>query len=157
MPKLRVKNDYQSFIWEYKHRRELLRKKYGFKAGLKMPTEYVKRVKGLNKKLRIWQRAIKRHEAVMDKIKVVDTLVMEFMNCSTLRGSNFSKTKSIAKKIFYKYGIENKIQGIKLGIYVGAKHDWTAGRNRMEFTKSFKTKTENKILYHQFLNYAKNR
>lgn len=113
----------------------------------------------INSRIKTCKKAIKRIEDRESKVKRLDALVMEFFDVVSMRGSNSAGRVSddlflLARKVFYKYGMENGIKGSQLERYTGAS-SWTAGRSRMQFTRSFTNNKNNYEKWKQFAEYQK--
>lgn len=141
------KNQYQSAIATYLERRQALQDKYGVKSE-----EYRKRVIKMNRKLDAWRCSIRRIEKRQTTLKRVDRLIRDFMDCDKIRGSmgNRSRQMQMARAIFFKHCLENRITSPWLALYTGAKDLSTPGNVRRRFTRSFPDKPENRQLWHQW-------
>lgn len=149
-----TKNCFQSMIHTYTQRRRDIKKIWFGKP------EYAKKVSVINRKLKSWKRSIKIIELKEKRLRVLDRLVMEYLDTPSLFhiGPFGSKEIIKAKRLFFKYGLENGFKGPLLESYIGIKpYTNVAVLHRKRFTKSFNTKPQNKELWHKFLNYAKNR
>jgi len=160
------RSDYYRAIYVYKQRREKLREKYGIKKiNKKTPEGYRKAVFGINNKIRIWRKAIKRIEHYNGLVQEVNRAIINFMGYDIRKTKRWAKDPraQIARGIFSKYCIESRIPGPYLRPYLGTSKSRGGGVNkagyeteiRRRFTRSFITNSENKELYHRFLKYIR--
>jgi len=143
-----TKNQLQRHIREYTVRREKFRLIYGSKGEA-----YREKIKPYRAKLQAWRAMLNRIQLREDKIKHLDVMIMDFMGTPSLRNSGRGtkdKNLLLARKIFYKYGMENGIKGSHLEKYIGVRGSWSAGRARMQFTRSFPFNNENKDTWYRF-------
>lgn len=154
----RPKNRYQQMIAEMKIRRENLRAAYGITSGFRkhyVPKEAIDRLYRMTHNIEKWTRrikAIEKKEAIMIHAA---HCIEEYFN---IKVQNSFPAKGIrvalARRIFAKYCMEHKVQGIYVSWFVGAKDDQFAAVARMRLTKEFKTNHKVKALYHQFKQYV---
>jgi hypothetical protein len=158
---LRIKRESCYFkIQTYKKRREALRNKYppvSFSPGPTYPPEYHEAVKRINLKIKLWSRQIKRIDMRTNQIIALGNAVAIYTG-KNVKQSNHSKLEGmkLAKSLFYKYGLENKIPAKELREYVGANRINQPTDYRREFTLSFRTKPENKQQWLNFCDYMRN-
>lgn len=130
---------YYEFIWKYKQRREALRIKYPaerlypFKRG----DSYNKAVAQINKKIKLWNRQIKKIDMISNKIMALGNAVAYFTGHNVKDSGRVDGTEmKVARMLFYKYGIENlEIEQKLLREYVGAKRV----QQPAEYRKAFNT------------------
>lgn len=145
-----TRSEYVSHIWEYKKRRNVVAKR--IIADRKQVTQ-------LQKKINRWANQIKIIDKRNDKIKSIDNAIKDFLGVSVKgRGIDTSSKNThlqLAKKIFYKYGIEQGINGAFLCKYTDTTNPYSASRSRILFTQSFQDNKENSEMYHRFLAHLK--
>lgn len=113
---------YYHCILNYEERRQALRKKYGLHSA-----EYRQRVININKRIKLWGRYITKIDKISVRIIALGNAIAIFTGCNVKdSGNNNALLKSytamrLARGIFYKYGLEHKIEGKLLREYVGAK------------------------------------
>jgi hypothetical protein len=158
---MKTKNTYQQMLRTYLARREAVRANY---ICWKKSKEYVYRTESLNRRIDYCRQQIKRIEKRDSKIKALATEVCEFFDiplahCAAhpLKNSIKSTDKRmvLARMIFYKYAMENNIQGVFISQWVGAKWTATASEGRLRFTRSFQNNPENKRIWDHFKLYLK--
>lgn len=135
-------------IWEYEKRREELRKKYGA-WNKKLPKGYKEKVKRINDSLENWRKGIRDIDSRNNKIIALGNEVAYFTGFN-VKGSASKRCGDLAKGIFCKWGMENKIPGVLLAEYMGNDAPMVASRQRMRFTRSFKSNQKNKDLWVRF-------
>ena len=142
---MQTRKQYQTMIWTYEKRRAELIEKYGYRTG---------RTIQISNKIRNWRRQIRimdgKSKAISDLIKKVN----QYFDVDISDRYGGAK-KILARKIYFKYGMENKIDGNLLSESIGFPKR-AASRSRREFTKSFKTNPCNKEEYHKFKTYITN-
>lgn len=108
-------------------------------------------------KICILRKTLRYRNARTKRLVIIDKLVMSFLDCETVRSSGRGKdmSLSLAKKLFCKYALENGERGLWLERYMGyAETGCVAAGHRMRFTKSFRTKSENKNIWLNFLKHV---
>lgn len=138
------KNQYQSMIHTYLQRKEQLKKKDKIK--------YADNIKMLSKKIKTWKLQVYRLQKRHDIIKGLMKSVNYFFGVD-IRLRKKDRKHNLARNVFYKYGMENRLRGAWLCLELGRTRFKTTSECRMKFTKSFKTKPENKQAYIDFKNY----
>lgn len=136
-------------ILNYKKRIEEKKKKYG---------RWYPGARRMNSKITTWKQHIKRIERRDLEMRKLDNYLKEFLGFSVKDTCEKNSLKQphelrLARKIFYKYGLENGLRGNWLARYVGAKDKATPSRGRLEFTRSFKTNRGNKEMWERFKSY----
>lgn len=135
---------YQRSIWKYEQRREEMRKKYGpWGSGKTLQ---------LTRKISMWRvqmRRIDKRDAILEHIT---EMVNEYFGVK-IQSSSMDDRHKYARKIYYKYGIECRIQGVFVSNFIGRTNQHTASDSRLRFTRSFKSNPENKEAYHRFKNW----
>lgn len=143
-----TRSEYVSHIWEYKKRKSVY---------VKQLFEVRKKVTKLQRKVNSWEQQVKRIDLRNKKIVAIDNLIKDFTGVSVHLKGNINnphdKQLQLAKKLFYKYGMEHGIGGNFLSDYTKAKNSYTASRLRTQFNRSFYNNPENKKMYHKFLNF----
>jgi hypothetical protein len=143
-----TKAEYQKWIWEYERRREELRKKYKINDP-----EYLAKSKVLQRKLDSWKQAVKLIEQRRNKIRALGNAVATFtgFNVRSCGGQKpLSEQAKLARALFYKYGLENRIMAYFLRGYTGDKDKGTPDSCRRRFTQSFSKDHQNKELWLRF-------
>lgn len=132
---------YYAKIYVYKQRRE------GFKANGKKEQLYhtTKKISQWNNEIR---RIDKRNSIINDLISAVNSYFEV-----NIKSRIFNKVHKLARNVFYKYGMENRIQGAFLSLSLGRTRKKTASECRLRFTRSFGVNQENKDIYHRFKAY----
>lgn len=141
-------------LWNYKKRREEVRKKYGVVNGNAAPEEYKNRVVNLNRKIRLWSKTLK----VIDKR---NNQLMAVANClSYFSGINVKDSikedtprHRLARNLFYKYCLENEIPATCVAEYVGATRGDTVARARLTFTGTIQKDEEKWQTWQNFKRY----
>ena len=144
------RGDYYKKIWQYEKRRSDIRKKYGSRLSV----GYAQRVMMITRKINQWKLQIKRIDKRNKKIESIQNSINSYF-CVNIRDKIKSKTHSLARNCYYKYGMEHGIEGSKLSRFIG-RSLLSAHKQRTRFTRSFKTNNENKQQYHNFLNSLNN-
>ena len=142
-PMLKDKNAYDKMLHEYERRIR----------------NHVNAVTRLRKKCRILRKSIKRQEDRNNKLHEINKYVRHFTGYSVQNLGGFTgnnRELNFAKNLFYKYCLENGIQGNFVAKFCGMKTTETVSKRRLVFTRSFKTNSYNKEQYHLFLEFIKN-
>lgn len=114
-------------------------------------------VRKLTIKINRTRQTIRHRRERNKRIGYIDRLVMLYLDTPSVKNSGRGKDMSLAlsKKLFCKYALENGEKGIWLERYMGyAETGTVAAGHRMRFTKSFRTKPENKNIWLNFLKHA---
>jgi hypothetical protein len=144
---------YQSMIWEYEKRRDVMREKYGIRTP-----EYKEAVRNIRRKLNGWRCQIRRIDKRNEQINALIKAVNQYFNVK-IEGSKGCQKTVTARYVFYKYGLEKKLyrtMGTHLSEAIN-RNKREAYRRRLSFTKSFKTNPQNKQAYHNFKNYIESK
>lgn len=150
------RNRYYHKIYVYQQRRSKLRAKFGVKdnkSPKNVPQEYRDAVLNINNKIRTWNRQINRIDAVTQKLSAIESAVVNFVGTKirNINGQNLPHEVTLAKGIYFKYALENGLQGVDAKRFIGgSKHDGQALAYRKRFTNSFKSNPENREKWNQF-------
>lgn len=132
------RKSYYIKIWVYKKRREDYRQQ-----GKK------EQVYKTSRKIAQWKYQIgridKRNSIINDLILTVN----EYFELD-IRLRVYNKKYNLARNIFYKYGMEHRLEGTVLARSLGRTRGKTAGECRLRLTKSFRSNPEIKEIYHRF-------
>jgi hypothetical protein len=94
------------------------------------------------------------------EIRAVAKMVEEFMDVELNSGRRVSTAirdrRTMARNIFYKYGLEHGFKGPELARFTEVGEPYIITTRRREFTKSFRTCHENKEAWSNFLTFLKN-
>lgn len=131
---------YYQKIWIYKQRR------VGFKLQGKK-----KECRNATKKIRQWNEQIGRIDKRNENIRTL-IFAMDLYFGVDIKSRVMDARHKLARSIFYKYGMENKIQGAYLSLSLGRAKK-VASQGRLSFTRSFKSNDLNKAHFHQFKAY----
>lgn len=103
-------------------------------------------------KIKAWEQAIRRLNSRIPK-KQCPKIEHLIKQVNEYFGDDIKKRGiSLARNIFYKYGIEAGLSSMKLGLAIGRSR--TAARVcRSKFIRSFPKHPENQIAYHKFKDY----
>lgn len=157
------KKDYVAAIHVYEKRREKLRKKYGVtRRTSKNPNLaiYGEQVFRINRKLDGWRNAVRRIDRVNNRLSEINSLLKKFMGISVKnvgfpRALYYKRPEIvIAKRIFFKYCLENGLPARYIALYTNSTSP-TPARVRIYFTRSFKTNLYHREIYHEFLDFVK--
>lgn len=144
---------YYTLIYQYKARREIIRKKLGCCGP-----EYRKAIARINKKIKLWGRYIKKYDMIKNQIIALGNMVAYFTG-HNVKSSGRCNTENmkLARMIFYKYGIENlKIEQKLLREYVGAKRIGQPAEYRKVFNLMLRVDTlDHKLQWENFKRYYK--
>jgi len=136
-----TKNQYEAMIYTYMQRKNRYKKMDKVK--------YADRIKKLAQRIKVWRMQIyrleKRYKLINDLIKSINT----FFDVN-IRSRKMDTTHKLARNIFYKYGMENRLRGMWLSSAIGRVNKKTASGCRMNFTRSFKSHPQNKIYFIKF-------
>lgn len=127
---MKTKNHYQRYIAEYTQR----------------SNRHKKAIRNIGKKLKLWKEQIKRIEKKEEKMILIKKYIIEYF------GSIDAQT--IGRSVFFKYCIENGINGCYVAQFLKVFPS-TPARARLIFTRSFKTKKENRESWHRFNQFIK--
>lgn len=153
--RLSEKNKYQMKMAVYKKRRAAKKAKlislYGVHSGNKIPKEDRAVLKNLSKQICRWRYMEKRIENRRIAIIALGNHVAYFTGFN-VKGSakNISRRASLAKGIFCKWGMENKIQGVLLDEYIGYKQKSWSSTIRLKFTRTLTKNRHNKEMWERF-------
>lgn len=113
--------------------------------------KYTIQKENASRKIKLWKRQIKRMDDKVIQITAIGNHVAYFTGVN-VKGCAGSKAKNVtvAKGIFYKYCLENEINGNVLRQYTGDASKNSPGRIRREFTASFASSPENKDLWERW-------
>lgn len=136
------REQYYFKVQTYKKRREVARKSY---------SKSLQVMRNLTSKISRWQKAINRIDERNEKIKSLVRKVNSYFNV-TIQSIAMDLEHKLARSIYFKIGMENKIQGKFLAEFI-KRNKRTAFRNRVSLTQSFKTKPENRKAFYDFKNY----
>lgn len=129
-------------IYVYKKRIEAL-KPNSVSNGL----TYIERKRRLQWRITSWESQIKKiDESKSPAIKNIAEKVGQFIGYS-VKGS---KKMAIGRKLFYRWGLENGIQGSLLSQYTGSTRNRTAAEVRIRFIRSLSTNPKDKDLWERF-------
>ena len=131
-----------SHIWEYKKRRDVLIKKYGYRTG---------KTRVITDKIRTWQRQIRIIDKRNKKISLLIKSINDYFDVDITERYGDSK-KILARRVYFKYGMEHGIMGKFLSESIGFPSR-AACRSRKQYSKTFKTNPSNKEAYHKFKDY----
>lgn len=153
---------YYTMIWMYKKRRDELRKQFGItvvhNGHKKWSDEYKEKSKNLTRKIGTWTRQIKRIDDLTEKLHKIEMAVIHFtgQQISGQVGQKVTSSVKLAKSIYYKFGLENGIEGTILCGKIGS-HEKQPSIYRTRFTKSFQTNPKNKEIWLQFKDFYRDR
>lgn len=157
MPKARIgetKNDYESMLYTYIHRRSVMYTRWLLKPDF----NYLEKSKKIRSKIKVCIAAIRKFQKRQETMETANECMKQFLGINMKRvGSHVgtNKIKQQAKSIFYKYLLEKGIKASYIGPFCGMKHSDTITRNRRAFNKSFSSNDLNRENYHRFLKYIK--
>lgn len=136
-------------IYIYLERREEMKKRYkGNSRDYKMAT------RNIDNKLMTWRRGIKMIDERQNKIIAIANLLCLFMGENVKDGVRYTSDKAkLARHIFYKYCLENRIPSTLVADYVGASRQDVVTRGREAFTRSFQAYPHNREMYNRFKSY----
>jgi len=138
-----TKNQYENMIHTYLKRKNVYKQKDKIK--------YDDKIKKLAHKIKVWRgqvyRLKKRHKTIFNLIKSINN----FFGVD-IRLRKQDSAHKLARNVYYKYGMENRLRGAWLCLELGRTRVKTASECRMKFTKTFKTNTQNKQAYTNFKN-----
>lgn len=145
-----TRKEYITKIWMYKQRRAYYKLNYTGDEPYSNTYGYKK----LSMKISQWTKEIKRLDKRNEKIKRLLKSVNNYFDVD-IKIKSAQKEVILAKKIYFKIGIESGICGTHLSRYLGKTYINEATYNRRTLTESFKTNPENKKAFHDFKNYLK--
>lgn len=148
--KLTSKNKYQHHIHVYISRRKAYKATNPIKDDF-----YYAKLKALDQKIRTWKKAIRAIEKKEEKADIIIKLVEDFTGVNVKFQKGINRNKVLARRMYYKYGIENGVDGVALSRYIGQVNQKTGSTNRKKLNSLFKTNDNIKVYYHEFLNYVK--
>lgn len=137
-----------------KRRAELARGELG---RIRTEEQLIHHKKKTQQKIDNWNRRIKRMDIVKNKLIALGNAVAYFTGVN-IKGIGPDDTTAMynpaynSMAIFSKWGLEHHLHGDVLSDYM-AKHKDSAGRLRLEFTRSFEEKPERRELYSRFCEY----
>lgn len=132
-------------IWKYQKRRLVLKEQHGNFSG---------KTKRITKKISSWNLQIRRIDKRNKFLNELIDSVNEYFDVD-IRSSRMDGKHKLARKVYYKYAMEKRIQGTFVSKMINRKNIHTASEGRLRFTRSFKSNPENKKIYHNFVNYIK--
>jgi len=102
---------YYKYIFEYKKRRAIRKKKLE-----EAQIEYRNSVAQINKKIKLWGREIRRIDERYRKIQKLKKAITIFTgyDLKTRNKKKDIKSRELARGLYYKYGLEHKMQGKEL-------------------------------------------
>jgi len=139
---MRTRKDYVTMIWIYEKRRKELRESTS------------KRLKQMREKISVYNKRIRDIDKRNEVIAAIIKLTNDFFNVD-IGSKSQSASVVLARYSYYKAGLEMNIpnvDGTHLSEAIGREKK-EAFRRRIYFTRSFKTKPENKKAYHDFKKY----
>jgi hypothetical protein len=139
------RKQYITKIFEYRRRREIYRANYKGEVPLYKTERYIL----LTNRISQWTKEIKRIEIRKRKIQTIVNAVNDYFLVD-IRSRSTNKDVVLARMIYFKYGLENRICGTHLLRHIGRKHHDVARHNRNRLNKSFVTNPENKQEYQNF-------
>lgn len=145
------RSGYQSLIWEYKRRRNLYKENYKGELPIYKTERYIQ----LTMKISQWRKEIKRLDKRKRKIAYLLNSVNKYFSVR-IQDRVRNEAHDLARKIYFKVGLESKICGTHLSRFIGRKHYDVAALNRRSLIKSFAVKPGNKQAYHNFKKYFEN-
>lgn len=136
-------------IWTYQNRR----KEYKIKYGATSQT-YKKLSKGIT--LAVWNmnRKVRRIDIQANKLKELKAKITEFIGISP-DDRNGGAQFQLARKLYYRYGLEEGIGGRYLRVYIGDTNSRKPGQLRLKFIRSFQKKPENREMWYRFKEFMK--
>lgn len=140
-----TRKQYYSMIWTYQQRRNVAQLEY---------SDALREMRRLTVKINRWQKAINRIDERNRKISVLVKKVNLYFGVN-IKSKSMDLGHIFARSIFFKIGMENKIQGKFLAEFIG-RNKRTAFRNRIALTRSFEKNTENLKSFHNFKQYLQN-
>lgn len=148
------RGEYYRHIFEYKKRRE----KYRLELE-EHKIVYRDKTAKLSKKIKLWGREIKRIDERALKIKLLIRAVYLFTGYNVKRPLENKVSKEVvqlARGLYYKYGLEHKMQGKELreNIFIGRIQQPTEYRRWM--TNEIVTNSLMKQKWENFKEYMKN-
>ena len=143
---------YISKIWIYKERR----KGYVNNYKGKIPVSKTYRYKLFTIRISQWTKEIKRLDVRKNKINKILNAVNYFF-CVNVESRSTKPEVVLARRIYFKIGLESGICGTHLARHIGRKHYDIASYNRNKLIQSFKTNPENKKAFHNFKRYFENK
>lgn len=161
--RLSDKNKYQQKISTYRDRRMKRKAKlvemYGEGQSRKWPLKDKEVIKRQSQKISKWREMERFIETRKNKIIALANHVSYFTGINVkdiLKTKNsYKENRSwVARGIFCKWGMENKISGVLLSEYIGGRAD-SASDIRMRFTRSFVKHKTNKEMWVRFKLYYK--
>lgn len=139
---------YLTKIFEYRKRREEYRKNYKGDVAIYKTERYILYTKRISQ----WTKEIKRIETRKRKILKIINAVNKYFWVD-IRTRSTKKDVVLARKIYFKIGLEMRICGTHLTRAIGRTHKDVATYNRNSLIKSFKTNPENREVFHNFKKY----
>lgn len=145
-----TKNQYQQMLHTYVQRREENRPgvdRVRLKRRIDYCREQIKRITKREEKIR---------RIAMEICEYLDISIGYYGEKLPLRNSVTSTDERVikARKLLYKYGMEQGIQGCFISEWIGAKDRYTACRGRRAFIRSFTSHPKNYQLWNEFRNYT---
>ncbi len=138
-----TKQAVQKKLHTYKKRRDVVKKEI-----TELGKERAKKSKilhNLSNKIRSWEITLASKNRTEEQYKDLKEKVESFTGKSILNDS-------LSQNLLLKYGLEYGFKGTKLQALCGYSAGSTglAAQRRSDFTKSFETEIENKIIYYRF-------
>lgn len=103
----------------------------------------------LTKRISQWTKEIKRIENRKRKIQKIVSAINEYFLVD-IKSRSTNKDVVLARMIYFKYGLENRICGTHLLRHIGRRHPDVARYNRTKLNRSFVDNPENKDAYLRF-------
>lgn len=152
---VKKRNSYYKKIYNYKVRREELKKRFppARLYPLKHSDEYKKKSAGLTKKIKLWQRQIKKIDMITNKIYALGNLIAIFLGYNVKDAGKLMQEPPQmfwAKCMFYKMGHMKGIQAKLLREYAGAKRIAQPKEYRDAWSKLLMEDKKMLELWHRF-------
>ncbi len=136
-------------IYIYLQRRQEMKERYKGNSR-----DYKMAVRNIENKLMTWRRGIKMIDERQNKIIAIANHMCTFMGENVKGGIRYtSERHRLARNIFNKYCLENRIPSTLVADYIGAARQDVVTNARDSFTRSFQKHPENRDMYNRFKNY----
>lgn len=142
-----TRKQYYTQVWIYRKRRKALKEKYKLTKDERYRYCFLR----ITKKIKGWQRQIKEIDKRNKVIKGLVKRVNKFFNVQ-IESRRRDKEHDLARHIYYKIGLESKLEGKKMCMLIGRSAS-RAFKGRKVITMSFDKKPENKEAFHKFQNW----
>lgn len=130
-------------------------KKQNINDYQRMLSTYLSRRRKMNDKIQRLREAIKNRTGQRDKMYVICDAIKDYLGVDLICIDKYPKyrtdTEWLALRSFFKYGMDNGLVGSELSLFLGFETKEMASRERMKLTRSFKTKKENREVYHKLI------